>query len=98
MSEKLQWRVHTPSLLSQVLDNPGTQILEKPLQIIGSLLASVGERAAELNDPRLNALMIRLTIYSCADPESTDYDPARVDAVLAADPGPRLHKPTTLPV
>lgn len=53
-----------------------------PLNIFGKLLALVGERAIELNDPKLNALMCRLTIYTIADPESQDYDPETVRKIL----------------
>jgi len=70
----LKWRVHTPNLLNEILVNNELAILEKPLNIFGKLLAAVGDRAAKLNDPELNELMIRLAIYSVADPESPDYD------------------------
>ncbi len=74
-AEKVQWRVHTPNLLKEIVEsNEGMGILSKPVTIFGRLLAAVGERAAELNDEKLNALMIRLAIYSVADPESPDYD------------------------
>lgn len=78
------WRVHSPNLLGEILKNPGSGILSIPLNIFGKLLAEVGERAAELNDPKLNALMARLTIYSVADPTSPDYDADVLREVLAA--------------
>lgn len=80
----MNWRVNTPGLLREVLKNNGTEILRAPIQIFGDILAKVGERSAELNDPKLNALMCRLAIYSVADPESPDYDAAMVRQVLAA--------------
>jgi len=73
-----EWRVHTYRLLKEIADNSGQPIFQKPIAIFGKLLAQVGERAAELNDPRMNALMLRLTIYTAADPESPDYDPELV--------------------
>lgn len=76
-----QWTVHTPNLLQEIMNNPGTGILSKPLTIFSRILAEVGERAAELNDPKLNALMCRLTIYSVADPNSPDYDLEKVKEV-----------------
>lgn len=85
MSVNVQWKVHSARLLNEILNsNPGMGILEKPINIFGKLLAAVGDRAAELNDPQLNALMIRLTIYSVADPTSPDYDKTVCDAILAA--------------
>lgn len=82
MEIEVGWRIHTPNLLAEILNNPGTAILRSPLAILGNLLAAVGERAAQINDPELNALMIRLTIYSIADPNSPDYDLETVHSVL----------------
>lgn len=69
MSDRAQWKVHTSSLLQEILNNPGTEILTQPLRIFGHLLAAVAERAAEIDDPELNILMLRLTLYEQADPE-----------------------------
>lgn len=69
-----EWRVHTPNLLKEVLNNPVAAMLAIPMNVLGKLLAAVGERASELNDRALNKLMLRLTIYSAADPESPEYD------------------------
>lgn len=79
-----QWRVHTPRLLEEVFENPGTSALRMPFNIFGKILFEVGERAAELDDPQLNALMVRLTIYSVADPMSPDYDKDVVERVIDA--------------
>lgn len=68
------WRCNTPYLLHEIMVNPGTGILKMPLTIFAHLLAEVGERATELNDPKLNALMCRLSIYEIADPYSVAYD------------------------
>lgn len=84
MSDVLLWQVNTPGLLQEILDgNPSASILRKPLNIFGKLLAEVGERAAELDDPVLNDLMCRLAIYSIGDPYSADYDAARVAEIRA---------------
>jgi len=79
------WKVHTPCLLKEIGSMTGTGfgILKIPLSEFGKLLFAVGERAAELNDPKLNALMMRLTIYAVADPESPDYDRKTVSDTLA---------------
>ncbi len=74
------WRVHTPGLLGEVLSNPTAAILSKPLNIFGRLLAQVGERAAQINDLHLNALMMRLAIYEVADPyNKSAYNPEIVE-------------------
>lgn len=70
----LSWRVNTPGLLNEILVNSQTAILHRPLQIFAAILAEVGERAAELNDPKLNALMCRLSIYEISDPYNEKYD------------------------
>lgn len=82
MQKSVNWKVHTPNLLQEILNNPGTGILTQPLRILASILSDVGERAAELNDPKLNALMCRLTIYSISDPTAPDYDPEAVREIL----------------
>ncbi len=81
-SEKLEWRVHTPNLLKEIGNNNSIDIMSKPLMIFRSLLCQVAERAVIMNDLELNKLMIRLTMYSVADPESADYDPKVIDEYL----------------
>jgi len=78
------WKVHTVKLLNEVMSNDGVAILHKPIQIFARLLSDVGEVAIRINDPELNKLMVRLAIYSCACPESPDYDAELVDKVLNA--------------
>jgi hypothetical protein len=73
-SEKLRWRVNTPQLMKEIMTNNGVSILSKPIMIFSRILAEVGDRAAELNDPKLNALMCRLAIYEVADPYNKNYD------------------------
>ena len=80
------WKVHTPNLLKEIAECSGVGIYKIPLAVFGKLIFEVGERAAELNDSKLNALMCRLTIYSMADPESKDYDQKAVDNILTPPP------------
>lgn len=80
----VDWRVHTPNLLREIMSNPGTSVLRSPLRVFAELLAAVGERAAELDDPKLNALMMQLTIYEVADPDSPKYDPKLVTSIIEA--------------
>jgi hypothetical protein len=81
MSESLRWKCHTPNLLKEIGDCTNQPILTMPLTIFRSLLVLVAQRASELNDPQLNDLMMRLTLYEAADPESEGYDPALVEEV-----------------
>jgi hypothetical protein len=78
---RLEWKVHTASLLSEVLNNKGAAILAQPLNIFGRLLAQVAERAAELDDPELNILMLRLTLYEQGDPEKFSHE--QIEAAYA---------------
>lgn len=71
---KLMWRVNTPQLLKEIMQNNEVAILSKPLEIFATILAEVGERASELNDPKLNALMCRLAIYEVANPYDKEYN------------------------
>jgi hypothetical protein len=54
---------------------------------LADLLNRVGERASQLNDPKLNALMARLTIYEVADPKSPSFDQTVLDDLLAKGRG-----------
>jgi hypothetical protein len=73
----LEWRVNTGSLLSEIISGypgKGGGIFVAPLNIFKNILVQVGERASELNDPVLNALMCRLAIYAESDPYSDGYN------------------------
>lgn len=71
------WKVHTPSLLKEVMRNKGAGILAQPMNIFGKLLAQVAQRAAEIDDPELNILMMRLSLYDQADPEKHTFEEIR---------------------
>jgi len=71
---KKEFSVHTPNLLNEILQNNTTGIFKIPLVSLSNLLERVSQRASELNDPVLNNLMCKLTLYSIADPQSDDYD------------------------
>jgi hypothetical protein len=77
-----KWKCHTPKLLDEVLNrNENMSIFSAPFSIFGKLLAEVAERASELNDPELNDLMCRLTLYEVADPYSAEHDPEALKEV-----------------
>ena len=80
--EDMFWKIHTPNLLNEIAKNPECSILKIPLKMLGLILFAVGERASELNDPRLNALMCQLTIYAIADPHSPHYDVQKAREVM----------------
>lgn len=69
-----EWKVNTPQLLKEILSNPQAQVLGTPIQIFAHLLLAVAQRASEINDDQLNALMCRLALYEISDPYSKEYD------------------------
>jgi len=82
MSKKLQWKVHTVELFKDIAANPECSMHRIPLNILQNLLAQVAQRATELHDPILDRLMIRLTLYSVANPNEADYDAEIVVQIL----------------
>ena len=76
-----EWKCHTPRLLEEILMNPGTELLLRPIQLFGKMLSNVAERASQLNDPILNKLMCQLTLYEVADPYSNEYNKETVEHV-----------------
>lgn len=76
------WRVNTLGLMEEVLNNPGASQLQRPLQIFNRILLEVAERAAELNDPKMNALMARLALYEVTDPYHANFDKELTDKII----------------
>lgn len=85
MAQNLEWKVHTTRLLAEVLQNPTCDVLRQPMVIMDNLLRQVAARAIELGDPELDKLMLRLTLYSIADPFSPDHDPEMVSRLLGEE-------------
>jgi len=73
-NNELEWMIHTPNLLNEIVSNSNQPAIEAPIRILGNMLYRLGEIAARINDPELNEIMIRLTIYDIANPESENYD------------------------
>lgn len=73
----LDFRIHTPNLLNEILLNKGTSALEIPLKTLGHKLFELAECAAEINNPALNKIMLELTLYEIADaikyPDQKEY-------------------------
>lgn len=56
--------VNTKGLIEEIMQcNEHTWILKIPLQTLYNLLRQVASRCNEINDPRLNELMLRLNLY-----------------------------------
>lgn len=84
-AETLQWKVHTVELFKEIAANPQCSQLIIPLNILKNLLAQVAQRATELHDPELDKLMIRLALYSIADPNDPDFDSKAVAKILETE-------------
>lgn len=78
----LKWKVHVHGLLVEILSNPQCSSLKIPLNILLDLLKQVAQRATELNDPKLNELMIRLCLYSISNPDDPAFDADLVSKIL----------------
>lgn len=77
----MKWKVNTPQLLGEILNNPSTGILEKPLNIFGKILAEVAERVNEIQDPILMELMLRLALFEEGDPYSDSFSIEKIKLV-----------------
>lgn len=80
--ETLRWKVNTPQLLKEIMSNNGMSILYVPINIYKELLSELVERAIELNDPKLNALMCQMALYEVSDPYSKEYDSKLTNMVI----------------
>lgn len=77
--KKMHFRIHTALFLKEIANcglpkNAG--VLKVPLNQFRILLAQVAERAAEVDDVKLNCLMIRLGLYDNSTPDHPDYKKA----------------------
>lgn len=76
-SGELKWRCHTPNLLQEVLTNNSAWALKMPLTLFAAILHELAELAAEIDDPRLHLIMMRLALYEAGDPQKTPMDEIR---------------------
>lgn len=60
--------VNTKGLIEEIMkSNEHTWILKIPLETLFNLLRQVAFRCSEINDPRLNELMLRLNLYEMSN-------------------------------
>jgi hypothetical protein len=84
MTEKLEWKVHTHGLFQEIVGcGVSTSIFKHPLNILQRILEEVAVRAVELEDPQLNVLMMRLSLYSISNPDDPEYDPQKVEQYIS---------------
>ena len=74
---ELEFKINTPAFLKEVFDQNPTLggVLFVPINTLQGYLAQIAERASELNDPKLNAIMCQMALYAVADPyDKENYD------------------------
>lgn len=59
----IQFDVDTPRFLKEVIENSGQTMYAVCWNIFRNYLIAITTRAAELNDPILNVIMLRLNLY-----------------------------------
>lgn len=73
--------LHTPNALNDIIANSNTEskmAIQLVINTLQGFLIKIADRAIEIDDDELNALCCRMTLFSCADPTSPDYDPEGV--------------------
>jgi len=64
--DSLTWKCDTPALLQEIANcaiDKNSGVLKFPLNMFQRILGEVAQRAIELDDKKLNKLMIRLALY-----------------------------------
>ena len=72
------WRVHLPNLIKEIFKSQDVQILKIPLTTLTQILAKLAARAIELDDTKLNQLMMRLCLYEESDPCVKGYSEKKI--------------------
>ena len=76
------WKVNTGQLFQEIIADEQNAIFKNQLNILRRILIEVGQRSADLNDDKLNALMCRLAIYEIADPYSGKFNEELTNALI----------------
>ena len=63
-AEELYFNIDTPELIKEIATgHKGSWVLKIPLMTLQAKLALVAKRAIELDDPKLNVLMLEMKLY-----------------------------------
>lgn len=62
-SRELYFNIDTPSFLDEISKNDVLRFAAVPFSILKTKLGMIAKRAAELNDPKLNVLMLEMKLY-----------------------------------
>ena len=66
---KMEFDVHLPNLLKEVLNNKGSSILRIPVNTTLMLLRDLAGLAIRIDNPELHIMMLRLGLYECSASE-----------------------------
>lgn len=62
--KRMQFDAHLPNLLRELVEgHPSPGPLTRAVNLTLPILAALAERAIQIDDPRLNILMLRLAMY-----------------------------------
>lgn len=83
VTDDLSWKVNTAGLLDEVIKGSGQYIYRVPIILLKRLLGQVAERASQLNDDEMNALMCKLSLYDISDGyDKENYNPKLARQVI----------------
>jgi len=81
-TKRLGWRCHTPNLIHEIGDCNELGPVVPALRIFQTLLVQLSEVAIEIDNPKLNSMMVRLTLYSAGEPSNPDYNAKQIYEIL----------------
>jgi len=83
--EKLIFKIHTPNAIKDTIKyalRPNQTEATIVLQVLQRYLVRIASRAQELNDEKLNAIMLAMALYEEGDPTSEFYNPELVEQLM----------------
>lgn len=82
---ELEFRINSPAFLKEIFNNNPTlgRVLFAPANIFQNYLYQIAERASQLNDPKLNAIMCQMSLYEIADPYSSEYNQEATNKIIS---------------
>jgi len=79
----LKYKSNVKGLFEEIIgSNNQMWIMRQPLKLTYQILQEVAQRSQEINDPKLNCLMLRLSLYDINDPQSENFDQDAVEKYL----------------
>lgn len=67
--EHMQFDIDVPKFLKEVIENSGQRVYAQAWNILKQWLLAMTQRATELNDPVMNAIMLHMGMYDVIERE-----------------------------